>query len=156
MRHLICITVLALSYLATAGATNDQGDRQTAEMLWEQAVAAKGGRERLAAIRNFAIREKPPPGDTKRAYEIDDYHEINGIRVPRRVMFGRDPTEVRVEINPDYEPSIFPRLHRPTRRWIRGARRIENVLARRHPCCRRRLDLHGLVPADRSEVQEQQ
>jgi hypothetical protein len=48
-----------------------------------------------------------PPGDIKRVYELGDYHEIAGLRVPRRVMFGRDPAEVRVEINPDYEPSIF-------------------------------------------------
>jgi hypothetical protein len=52
-------------------------------------------------------RGMTPPGDTKRVYELDDYHEIAGLRVPRRVMFGRDPTEARVEINPDYEPSIF-------------------------------------------------
>jgi len=36
----------------------DDESRQEAERLWEQAIAAKGGRERLYAIRNFVVSSK--------------------------------------------------------------------------------------------------
>ena len=35
------------------------------------------------------------------------YQKLNGVRVPRRLMQGRDATDAHVEINPDYEPLIF-------------------------------------------------
>ncbi len=58
MRQSFCTTVLALLCLGIAGARSPHVDRQAAEALWEQAVAAKGGRERLAAIQSFAIQER--------------------------------------------------------------------------------------------------
>ena len=61
LRQPFCTAVLTLSCLALAGArsaTSLWEDRQAAEALWEQAVAAKGGRERLAAIQSFSIQEK--------------------------------------------------------------------------------------------------
>lgn len=57
MRHLFHTVLLALLFLTTTSAESQQVD-QTAAALWEQAIAAKGGRERLAAIRSFAIYEK--------------------------------------------------------------------------------------------------
>ena len=251
MRHLFHTALLALLFLTTISAEHRQVD-QTAAALWEQAVAAKGGRERLAAIRSFAIYEetafsKPlpefapskvhqilcelpdrwwefldyrpgkmgysvtaanartglgwstfggparpflrrytglphrlrrlqyayfletsavrptptrasrvrlglktvdrieavfdvdiivvdldvdthlpvrvetitpntlppprpgmkPPGDIKFVYELSDYEVIGGIKVPTRVKLGSDAARAQVEINPDYEPSIF-------------------------------------------------
>ena len=56
---------------------------------------------------------KPPrPGMTSRGelkyiYDLDGYHEVAGIQVPGRVALGGDHSEVRVEINPDYDSSIF-------------------------------------------------
>ena len=273
MRQTLCTTLLALSCLGMAGAASQQHDRQAAEALWEQAVAAKGGRERLAAIRSFAIQKRTefgrlmlrdvatgkvsqivcalpdgwwefldfrpgkmgysvkaanartglgwstqggsaapfrrrdnslayrmrqlqyvyfletsavrsiavraghvrrgfktfervethveddlvvfeldrethlpvrietsrkttsppprpgmtPPGDTKYVYELDRYVEVSGIRVPARVKLGGDASDVRVEINPEYEPSIFitpPSADSTVDSWRRqGARR---------------------------------
>lgn len=40
-----------------AGLVCAHPERTAAEALWEQAIAARGGRERLAAIRSFAIEE---------------------------------------------------------------------------------------------------
>ena len=59
------------------------------------------------------ITAKPPRPDSKWSgelryvYELDDYNDVSGIRVPRRVLMGNDPTDVRIEINPNYDPSIF-------------------------------------------------
>ena len=47
------------------------------------------------------------PGDSRYVYELDRYADVSGIQVPGRVKLGGDASEVRVEINPDYEPSIF-------------------------------------------------
>jgi len=58
MRQSFCTIVLALFCLGIAGARSPHVDHQAAEALWEQAVAAKGGRERLAAIQSFAIQER--------------------------------------------------------------------------------------------------
>ena len=54
------IPFILLTCLCVAGAVRDdaQEGRQTAVSIWEQAVAAKGGRDRLAGIRSFAIRKK--------------------------------------------------------------------------------------------------
>jgi hypothetical protein len=49
----------------------------------------------------------PPPGDMRYVYELDRYSEVSGIQVPGRVRLGGDPSDARVEINPDYDPSIF-------------------------------------------------
>jgi hypothetical protein len=253
MVHAISASLLALFCVSAAAAGSTQEDRQKAVTLWEQAVAAKGGRDRLAGIRSFAIQErtrfkrptlpemavgrvdqivcelpdawwefldyrpgqmgysvrvvnartglgwasfggparpflrpdtntafrmrqlqyvyfletrwvqptplrasrvqhgsrsadrvetqiegdlvifdldvnthlpvrietihkttlKPPrpgmtgPREHKYIYELDGYHEVAGIQVPGRVTIGGDPAEARVEINPDYDPSIF-------------------------------------------------
>jgi hypothetical protein len=48
-----------------------------------------------------------PPGDTKFVYELSQYEGIGGIKVPTRLKLGGDTTRAQVEINPDYEPSIF-------------------------------------------------
>ena len=58
MRQSFCTIVLALFCLGVAGARSPHVDRQTAEALWEQAVAAKGGRGRLEAIQSFAIQKR--------------------------------------------------------------------------------------------------
>jgi hypothetical protein len=48
-----------------------------------------------------------PPEPQKFVYELDGYHDVGGIQVPARIMLGGDQTEVRVEINPEYDASIF-------------------------------------------------
>ncbi len=53
----ICGSVLALLCLFAGGA-GGQGDPLDAAAVWEQAIAAKGGRDRLHAIRSFAVRER--------------------------------------------------------------------------------------------------
>jgi hypothetical protein len=58
MRQLIWSTLLVWSCLSAAAAADLQEDRRQALALWEQAVAAKGGRERLAAINSFAIQKR--------------------------------------------------------------------------------------------------
>ena len=55
----ISSTLLTLFCLgAAAGGSGAQEDRQKAVTLWEQAIGAKGGRDRLAGIRSVAILEK--------------------------------------------------------------------------------------------------
>lgn len=54
----ICLRIISLLCLSVTVAGSAQEDRQTAQALWEEAIAAKGGRERLAGIRSFAILEK--------------------------------------------------------------------------------------------------
>jgi hypothetical protein len=151
MRQPICSTLLVLLCLSVASGQDLQDDKDTARALWEQAVAAMGGRQRLSAIESFAIhkrtafsrltlrdmatgvvfdldakthlpiriettRKNPlppprpgmaPPGGTRFVYELERYSEVGGIQVPGRVRLGGDASDVRVEINPDYEPSIF-------------------------------------------------
>jgi hypothetical protein len=51
----LCV-VMCLSTMVT-GPGSARDDRQAAVAAWEQAVAAKGGRDRLAALRGFAIKE---------------------------------------------------------------------------------------------------
>ncbi len=57
----------------------DDGSRQEAERLWEQAITAKGGRERLYAIRNFVVssnsrfRFSPRPDVAERIREESLY-----------------------------------------------------------------------------------
>jgi hypothetical protein len=43
---------------STVANMTDDKSRLKAESLWEQAIAAKGGRERLYAVRNFAVSSK--------------------------------------------------------------------------------------------------
>ena len=40
-------------------------------------------------------------------FELSAYHDVGGIQVPGRVTLGGDAADVEVEINPDYDPSIF-------------------------------------------------
>lgn len=55
----ICLLVLAFSFFGTErgnasqGVKLQEGSRQRARELWEQAIAAKGGRERLYSVRNL-------------------------------------------------------------------------------------------------------
>jgi hypothetical protein len=67
---------------------------------------------RIETVRK--IVSKPPrpglrgTGELRYRYELDDYHEVAGIQVPAQVKLGGGkPSEIRVEINPDYEPSLF-------------------------------------------------
>ena len=50
-----------------------QNDRETAEQLWEQAIAAKGGRERLYSVNNLqlSIREKQWAGFRRASFIIE-------------------------------------------------------------------------------------
>jgi hypothetical protein len=73
-------------------------------------------------VRIETVRESPlkPPrpdltatGAQTYVYELDGYHDVSGIRVPGRVTLGGDTAEARVEINPDYEPSIFTKAPPP-------------------------------------------
>ena len=48
-----------------------------------------------------------PPGDMKFVYELSEYEVSGGIKVPTHVKLGGDSARAQVEINPDYEPSIF-------------------------------------------------
>ena len=52
------VTVVLLLCLSPDAAGDVQEDRQKAIDLWERAVAAKGGRERLAGIQSFAVQER--------------------------------------------------------------------------------------------------
>jgi hypothetical protein len=58
MVHRISASLLTLFCVSAAAAGSTQEDRQKAVTLWDQAVAAKGGRDRLAGIRSFAIQKK--------------------------------------------------------------------------------------------------
>lgn len=68
MRAFVLFLLLLLTLLASvvfcspkvsSGANlTDNASRLQAERLWEQAIAAKGGRERLYAIRNFVVSSK--------------------------------------------------------------------------------------------------
>src|SRR5262245_13685136 len=58
MRQLICATLLALLTLSRPAAQSSLVDQQSAVALWEQAIAAKGGRDRLKVIQSFAVHEK--------------------------------------------------------------------------------------------------
>src|ERR1051326_9602190 len=61
MRRLVFITCLLPALLALAfscapvAATAQDSEKQRAQQLWEQAIAAKGGRGRLYAVRNIVI-----------------------------------------------------------------------------------------------------
>jgi hypothetical protein len=52
------MALLALLCSLPGGAMTGAGEHQDAARLWADAVAARGGRDRLAAIRSFAIREQ--------------------------------------------------------------------------------------------------
>ena len=56
--RLICMAVTficAASTVARADTPPDDSNRQRAQMLWEEAIRAKGGRERLHSINSFVI-----------------------------------------------------------------------------------------------------
>lgn len=54
---------------------------------------------------------KPPrPGlsdEMTFVYDLASYHDVDGIQVPARVSAGAETAEVHLEINPEYDPSIF-------------------------------------------------
>jgi hypothetical protein len=67
---------------------------------------------RIETVRK--VVSKPPrpgvtgTGELRYRYELDGYHEVAGIQVPaRRKLGGGGPVEVHIEINPEYEPSVF-------------------------------------------------
>ena len=67
MVHRISVILFTLLCISAA-ASSTQEDRQTAVTLWDRAVAAKGGRDRLAGIRSFAVQKttvfnRPPRPD---------------------------------------------------------------------------------------------
>jgi hypothetical protein len=86
---------------------------------------------RIETVRALVLKDRPgvPPGRTaerRYTFELDGYHEVAGIQVPARVTLGGDPSEVRVEINPDYDRSIFTRPPSPdatTDSWRKRADR---------------------------------
>lgn len=67
---------------------------------------------RIETVRKV-VSNSPRPGvrgtgELKYSYELDNYHEVAGIQVPTRVRLGGGrPSEIRVEINPACEPSLF-------------------------------------------------
>jgi hypothetical protein len=66
---------------------------------------------RIEVVRKTALKPPRPglkgPDGQKFVYELDDYQQVSGIQVPSRVTLGAEQAEVRVEINPDYDPLIF-------------------------------------------------
>ena len=58
LRSLVCIAVIFICAASTVAHANSQyvdTDRERAETLWEEAIRAKGGRQRLHAIESFVI-----------------------------------------------------------------------------------------------------
>ena len=68
---------------------------------------------RIETIHKITLKPPRPgmtgPSEHKYIHEPDGYHEVAGIQVPGRIARGSDVAEARVEINPDYDPSIFTR-----------------------------------------------
>jgi hypothetical protein len=66
---------------------------------------------RIETVHKITLKPPRPgitgTGELKYISELDGYHEVAGIQVPARVTLGGDPSEARVEINPDYDPLIF-------------------------------------------------
>jgi hypothetical protein len=71
---------------------------------------------RIQTVHNAGVLREPRPGafrgrtvtsERRYTYDLDGYHDVAGIQVPARVALGGDPSEAMVEINPDYDPSIF-------------------------------------------------
>jgi hypothetical protein len=65
---------------ASPNLTGEQSHREEAERLWEQAIAAKGGRERLRSIDNLqlSIREKQWWGLERKPYIIETLYVFPG------------------------------------------------------------------------------
>ena len=53
----VSLSIVTMLCAFTGTGKTAQDDRRQAAALWERAVTAKGGRDRLATIRSFAIRE---------------------------------------------------------------------------------------------------
>jgi hypothetical protein len=73
---------------------------------------------RIETVYRFVSPKPPRPGasasgEMKYVFELDDYREVDGIQIPGRLAIGGDPADVRVEINPDYDPSIFTKPPSP-------------------------------------------
>ena len=66
---------------------------------------------RIETSRKITLKPPRPEvkgtGQLKYVFELADYQEVGGVKVPGRVKLGGDAAESRVEINPDYDPSIF-------------------------------------------------
>ena len=72
-----------------------------------------------------AFRGKTVTSERRYAYDLEGYQDVAGIQVPARVALGGDPSDARVEINPDYDPSIFTLPPPPDAgiiRWRKPAR----------------------------------
>lgn len=56
----VCLILFLTSAVVSASQTTSRGSREEAERLWEEAIAAKGGRERLYSINNlqFSFRDR--------------------------------------------------------------------------------------------------
>lgn len=78
----ISLRLITLSCLLVAAASGTQDDRQKAVSVWEQAIAAKGGRDRLHGILSVAVREKSGIMSQivcelpNRWWEYDDYRPL--------------------------------------------------------------------------------
>jgi hypothetical protein len=113
MRRLVFITCLLPALLALAfscapvAATAQDSEKQRAQQLWEQAIAAKGGRGRLYAVRNIVISSA---GSYKALqFKIHPDGETKSRSLKRSGLFRE---ELYVFPNKywlwdDYRPSVF-------------------------------------------------
>lgn len=86
------IFTLAVSGWRAAQATAETREqvRQEAEKLWEQAVTAKGGRERLYGVRNFVVSSNSRYGQSPRADVATGIVEENLYVLPGKWWSFRD------------------------------------------------------------------
>lgn len=80
MRRLVFITCLLLTLLAPAfsvaqvAASAQDSEKQRAQQLWEEAIAAKGGRERLRNVSSLFVKTELDGGDREYSlYVFPDY-----------------------------------------------------------------------------------
>src|SRR6185295_14966079 len=52
---LVCLAIIFICVTRTVAHDDQDANRQRAEALWEEAIRAKGGRERLHSIESFVI-----------------------------------------------------------------------------------------------------
>jgi hypothetical protein len=73
---------------------------------------------RVETVYRYTLKPPRPgmksTGEMKYVFELYDYRPVDGIQLPSRATMGGDATDLHVETNPDYEPSIFARPPSPT------------------------------------------
>jgi hypothetical protein len=104
MSGLVCLLIFIASAVAFGNTETPEANRKRAEMLWEEAVRAKGGRERLHSINSFVVSSTSDHHVV--SLPFNDYPLRPHVETQNERLYVMPGKAWIYELTPDYDTSL--------------------------------------------------